>query len=490
MSESSKSSENSIDWSRKNKWAIRSRRVLRSNGFEAAAILIEDSKISKIVGFDKVPSGFELEDVGDLVVMPGVVDSHVHINEPGRTEWEGFTTATRAAAAGGITTLADMPLNCIPVTTSAEAFREKLKHIEGRLSVDLCFWGGVVPGNSGELNKMIELGVMGFKCFLIHSGIDDFPNVERSDLELAMPILAKRGLPLLVHAELDCSHSSSGNDSSPSTEAAQATSDFAAAPHKYSNFLNSRPRSWENEAIKLMIDLCREFNCRVHIVHLSSSDALPMIAAAKKEGLKLTVETCPHYLTLVAEDIADGDTRFKCTPPIRERENCEKLWQGLADGTIDFIVSDHSPCTPELKLLKEGNFDKAWGGISSLQFGLSAVYSEAKRRGHTLAQVSEWMSKRPAQFLGLAKRKGSLEEGMDADIVVFDSDRSFKIEQSMIEHRHKVTPHEGRTFTGQVQQSYIRGIKIYDQGNFSKEPAGKALMGTKSGEYVDANVHS
>jgi len=494
LSESSKSAKHSandgsIDWSHNNKWAIRSRRVLRSKGFEAAALLIEEGKISKIVGFDQVPLGFALEDVGDLVVMPGVVDSHVHINEPGRTEWEGFTTATRAAAAGGITTLADMPLNCIPVTTSADAFREKLKHIEGRLSVDLCFWGGVVPGNSGELNKMIDLGVMGFKCFLIHSGIDDFPNVERSDLELAMPILAKRGLPLLVHAELDCSHSSSGH-SSPSTDDAQAISDFAAAPHKYSNFLNSRPRSWENEAIKLMIDLCREFDCRVHIVHLSSSDALPMIAAAKKEGLKLTVETCPHYLTLVAEDIADGDTRFKCTPPIRERENCEKLWQGLADGTIDFIVSDHSPCTPELKLLKEGNFDKAWGGISSLQFGLSAVYSEAKRRGHTLAQVSEWMSKRPAEFLGLAKRKGSLEEGMDADIVVFDSDKSFKIEQSMIEHRHKVTPHEGRTFTGQVQKSYVRGIKIYDQGNFSKEPAGKALMGTKSGEYVDANVHS
>ena len=471
----------SVVWPHKNKWAISSRRVLRADGFEAAALIIEDGKIKKIVAFDQVSGpefkDIDLEDVGDLVIMPGVVDSHVHINEPGRTEWEGFTTATRAAAAGGITCLADMPLNCIPVTTSADAFREKLKHIEGRLSVDLCFWGGVVPGNSGELNKMIDLGVMGFKCFLIHSGIDDFPNVERQDLELAMPILAKRGLPLLVHAELDCSHADDNNA-------------FADAPHKYSNFLNSRPRSWENEAIKLMIDLCREFDCRVHIVHLSSSDALPMIAAAKKEGLKLTVETCPHYLTLVAEDIADGDTRFKCTPPIRERENCEKLWQGLADGTIDFIVSDHSPCTPELKLLKEGNFDKAWGGISSLQFGLSAVWSEANRRGHSLAQVSEWMSKRPAQFLGIDKKKGSLAEGMDADIVVFDSDKSFKIEQSMIEHRHKVTPHEGRVFVGQVQQSYVRGIKVYDQGNFSKEPSGKALMGTKLGEYVDANVHS
>ncbi len=454
--------------------------MLRANGFEAAALLIEDGKINKIVAFDQVPEGYDLDDVGDLVVMPGVVDSHVHINEPGRTEWEGFTTATRAAAAGGITTLADMPLNCIPVTTSAEAFREKLKHIEGRLSVDLCFWGGVVPGNSGELNKMIDLGVMGFKCFLIHSGIDDFPNVERHDLEIAMPILAKRGLPLLVHAELECTHSGDHANSETSAE----------APQKYSNFLNSRPRSWEDEAIKLMIDLCRQFDCRVHIVHLSSSDALPLIAAAKAEGLKLTVETCPHYLTLVAEDIADGDTRFKCTPPIRERENCEKLWQGLADGTIDFIVSDHSPCTPELKLLKEGNFDKAWGGISSLQFGLSAVYSEAKRRGHTLEQVSQWMSKRPAQFLGLGKRKGSLEEGMDADIVIFDSDKSFKIEQSMIEHRHKITPHEGRIFVGQVQQTYVRGIKVYDQGNFSDKPSGKALMGTKLGEYVDANVHS
>jgi len=463
-------------------FAIKSSRVLLDGVLKPATVLVNNGVICDVSSFDSAPSNCRIEDAGDLVVMPGIVDSHVHINEPGRTEWEGFSTATRAAAAGGITTICDMPLNCIPVTTSADAFREKLKHIEGRLNVDLCFWGGVVPGNSGELSKMIDLGVMGFKCFLIHSGIDDFPNVERADLEAAMPILARYDLPLLVHAELDCSHLDE--------KSAEQMNVFKNEPQKYSHFLQSRPRSWENEAIKLMIDLCRQFDCRVHIVHLSSSDALPLIAKAKLEGLKITAETCPHYLTLNAEDIADGDTRFKCTPPIREKENCEKLWQGLADGTLDFIVSDHSPCAPELKLLKEGNFDKAWGGISSLQFGLAAVWSEAARRGHSLAQVSAWMSSRPAAFLGLLSRKGSLSPGHDADIVVFDPEQDVKIEQSMIEHKHKITPHDGRIFQGQVKQTYVRGVKVYDNGQFLAVPCGKALMSTKLGENVDANVHS
>ncbi len=465
-------------------FGIKSKRVLLDGEFKAATVLVNNGVICDISAYDS-QSDCTVDDVGSLVVMPGIVDSHVHINEPGRTEWEGFSTATRAAAAGGITTICDMPLNCIPVTTSAQAFAEKLKHIEGRLNVDLCFWGGVVPGNSGELNKMIDMGVMGFKCFLIHSGIDDFPNVERADLEESMPILARRGLPLLVHAELDCSH---GSD--PTQEEKDQQKLFESEPQKYMHFLASRPRAWEDEAIKLMIDLCRQFDCRVHIVHLSSSDALPLIAAAKKEGLKITAETCPHYLTLNAEDIADGDTRFKCTPPIRERENCEKLWQGLEDGTLDFVVSDHSPCTPELKLLKEGNFDKAWGGISSLQFGLPAVFSEASKRGHSLARVSQWMSQGPAHFLGLDKRKGSLSPGHDADIIVFDPEQEQTIEAAMIEHKHKLTPHEGRVFKGKVLQTYVRGLKIYDNGHFSEVPCGKALMGTKLGEYVDANVHS
>lgn len=463
------------------KLAIKSTRVLLKHEFKNAAVLVDNGKITDIVEPSQIPTDYPVDDVGHLVVMPGLVDSHVHINEPGRTEWEGFATATRAAAAGGITTLADMPLNCIPVTTSLDAFQEKLKHINGRLYVDLCFWGGVVPGNAGELNSMIDGGVMGFKCFLIHSGIDDFPNVTEADLEMAMPILAKRGVPLLVHAELD--HSGTEQED-------QKSARLAAEPRSYQNFLASRPRHWENDAIALMIDLCRKHRCRVHIVHLSSSDAIAQIAEAKSEGLHLSTETCPHYLTLCSEEIPDGDTRFKCAPPIRERENCHKLWEGLENGVIDFIVSDHSPCTPELKLLEEGNFNKAWGGISSLQFGLSAIWTEADKRGYPLSTVVNWMSRETARFLGLASRKGALAAGFDADIVVFDPDQTFTVEASMIEHRHKVTPHEGRVFRGQVKQTYVRGHKVFENGVFADTPVGKPLLSNKLGEKLDANVNS
>jgi allantoinase len=323
---------------------------------------------------------------------------------------------------------------------------------------------------------MIDQGVMGFKCFLIHSGIDDFPDVKREDLESAMPILARRGVPLLVHAELDCSD--------------KPYQPHIDDPRAYSHFLASRPRRWENEAIELMIELCRKHKCRVHIVHLSSSDAIAAIKAAKAEGLPFTTETCPHYLTLAAEDIADGDTRFKCAPPIRERDNCDKLWQGLEEGTIDFVVSDHSPCSPELKHMEKGNFHQAWGGISSLQFGLPAIWTEASRRGHDLATVVSWMSAGPAHFLGLDGKKGALVPGLDADIVVFDPDDSFVVEPAMIHHRHKVTPHEGRQFQGLVCETYVRGNKVYENGHFAKAPSGKALMRNKLGEKVDANVNS
>lgn len=463
------------------KLAIKSTRVLLNDEFKDAAVLVDNGKITDIVAPSQIPADYPVDDVGHLVVMPGLVDSHVHINEPGRTEWEGFATATRAAAAGGITTLADMPLNCIPVTTSLDAFHEKLKHIHDRLYVDLCFWGGVVPGNADELNGMIDGGVMGFKCFLIHSGIDDFPNVTETDLEMAMPILARRGVPLLVHAELDHSGNEHGD---------MKNARLAAEPRSYQNFLESRPRQWENDAIALMIDLCRKHQCRVHIVHLSSSDAIAQIAEAKSEGLHLSTETCPHYLTLCSEDIRDGDTRFKCAPPIRERENCQKLWEGLENGVIDFIVSDHSPCTPELKLLEEGNFNKAWGGISSLQFGLSAIWTEAEKRGYPLSTVVNWMSRETCRFLGLSSRKGALAAGLDADIVIFDPDQTFTVEASMIEHRHKVTPHEGRIFRGQVKQTYVRGHKVFENGKFADTPVGKPLLSNKLGEKVDANVNS
>lgn len=441
------------------------RKVLTAEGFRERAILVSDGKIKAVVAVSEVPSGVPVEDAGDLSIIPGLVDSHVHVNEPGRTEWEGFHTATRAAAAGGVTTIVDMPLNCIPVTTTLQALEEKLAAIEGLLRVDCAFWGGVVPGNHGELEAMVKRGVVGFKCFLIHSGIDDFPNVEERDLRLAMPILARLGVPLLVHAEMDCGHD--GNDPSESLK---------KDPTSYAAFLASRPKKWENDAIALVKRLCQEYNCRVHIVHLSSAEALPIVVEAKSQQLPFTAETCPHYLTFAAEDIPNGDTRFKCAPPIREKENSDQLWDALADGTLDFVVSDHSPCTPQLKLMKEGDFDKAWGGIASLQFGLPAVWTFAKSKGHTLEDVSRWMSEKTAKFAGLEGVKGRIAAGYDADIVFLDADETFIVEKKNVHHKHKETPHEGRQFHGVVKKTFLRGEKIYDGGTFSDATNGRKLL--------------
>ncbi len=335
-------------------WALVSRRVVTPAGIRAAAVVVSGETIVDVVAPEEIPGSCRVEDVGDRVVLPGLVDTHVHINEPGRTEWEGFATATRAAAAGGITTLVDMPLNSSPVTTTAEALAMKGEAAAGQLRVDCGFYGGVVPGNGGRIGELIDAGVLGFKAFLCHSGIDEFPNATEADLRAVMPELARAGLPLLVHAELI------GDDVPP----APAT---AAECRSYARYLASRPRQWEHDAIRLMIALCRETGCRVHVVHLASADALPMIAEARAEGLPLTVETGPHYLTFAAEDIPDGDTRFKCAPPIRERPHRERLWHGLRDGLIDTIGSDHSPAPPELKRLAEGDLSRAWGGIASLQ---------------------------------------------------------------------------------------------------------------------------
>ncbi len=444
------------------------RRILTEAGFKEAAILVKDGVVKEIVSMSQVPDGVPVEDAGDLVLIPGLVDCHVHVNEPGRTEWEGFITATRAAAAGGVTTIVDMPLNCIPVTTTLEAFHKKLEAIDGLLTVDCAFWGGVVPGNHTELEKMVAQGVLGFKCFLIHSGIDDFPNATESDLRKAMPILAKLGVPLLVHAEMDCSPEH-GDHFDPSER-------LRKEPRSYAAFLQSRPRHWENEAVKLVSKLSEEFNCRVHIVHLSSSDALSIVEAAKAKKLPFSAETCPHYLTFAAEDIPDGDTRFKCAPPIREKENADLLWAALKKGTIDFVVSDHSPCTPELKLMKEGDFDKAWGGIASLQFGLPAVWTFAKQRGHKLEEVVGWMSENTAKFAGLYGSKGKIAPGFDADFVMLDPEGSFVVEKKNVEHRHKETPHEGRLFNGVVKRTYVRGTKVYDEGVFAKEAHGKKIL--------------
>lgn len=448
------------------------RKVLTEAGFREAAILVASGKIMDVVSLSDVPAGIPVEDAGDLSIIPGLVDSHVHVNEPGRTEWEGFHTATRAAAAGGVTTIVDMPLNCIPVTTTLQALDQKLEAIEGLLRVDCAFWGGVIPGNHGELEAMVKRGVVGFKCFLIHSGIDDFPNVEEKDLRLAMPILARLGVPLLVHAEMDCGHS--GHD---------PAENLKKNPKSYAAFLESRPKKWENDAIALVKKLCKEFNCRVHIVHLSSSEALPMVVAAKSEKLPLTAETCPHYLTFAAEDIPNGDTRFKCAPPIREKENANLLWKALGEGTLDFVVSDHSPCTPQLKMMEEGDFDKAWGGIASLQFGLPAVWTFAKAKGHTLQDVSKWMSEKTARFAGLGEQKGRIARGYDADLVFLDAEETFVVEKKNVHHKHKETPHEGRRFYGVVKKTFLRGEKIFDDGNFSESTNGKKLLQSQ-GETV------
>lgn len=438
---------------------VSGRRVVTPEKTGPADIVIRGGVISEILPPGQAPKGSARVDAGDLVVMPGLVDTHVHINEPGRTEWEGFETATQAAAAGGITTLVDMPLNSIPVTTSAAALKIKTEAAQGRCWVDCGFWGGVVPGNAQELEAMTLAGALGFKAFLIHSGIDDFPNASRADLEVSMKILAQRGVPLLVHAELE-------------GPAEKEPSDGARL---YDNYLKSRPKAWENEALRLMIELCRQTGCRTHIVHLSSSQALEALKAARAENLPLTAETCPHYLTFTAEDIPDGATEYKCAPPIREKENREKLWAALGSGLIDFVVSDHSPCAPDLKKRGAGDFHAAWGGISSVQFGLPAVWTAARERGHSFQDLARWLCKRPALFAGLGQ-KGKIAAGYDADLVLWDPEATFTLDSSMIKHRHKLTPYEGRRLNGVVVSTYLRGEKIYGKGEKAGAPKGRLLL--------------
>jgi allantoinase len=453
--------------------AVRGERVVTPEGMRAAAVLVRSGRITAVVAPDDLPQGCEVIDAGRAVVMPGLCDTHVHVNEPGRTEWEGFHTATRAAAAGGITTLVDMPLNCIPVTTSRAAFQEKLAAILGLCWIDCGFWGGVIPGNADELDGMLDDGVLGFKCFLVHSGIDEFPNVTIEDLARAMPILERRGAPLLVHAELEHDH--------PAAE--------AASPADYATYLRSRPASMENEAIRLLIALCREHRCRVHVVHLSSAEALADLAAARREGLPITVETCPHYLYFAAEHIPRGQTQYKCAPPIREAENRERLWHALESGTLDFVVSDHSPCTPHLKRLEAGDFLSAWGGISSVQLALPAVWTRARARGCTVVDLVRWMCERPARFSGLDGRKGAIAPGQDADLVLWDPDAEFTVVPSMIEHKHKLTPYAGERLYGVVERTILRGETVYQRsvaggvaggvggGNFLGQPRGMNLIG-------------
>ncbi|MFI5006890.1 MAG: allantoinase AllB [Solirubrobacterales bacterium] len=447
--------------------AVVSRRVLGPDGPRPAAVLIEGGRIAGLADPQAVPAGCPVLDAGNRVVMPGLVDAHVHINEPGRTEWEGFLTATRAAAAGGVTTLVDMPLNSVPATTGVAALEAKLAAARGRLHVDCGFWGGVVPGNAGAIEGLVNAGVPGFKCFLVPSGVDEFEHVGEADLRLAMPILARLGVPLLVHAELE---------GPVAVEAIGATGADLDDPSRYAGYLASRPPSWETEAIRLMARLSGETGCRVHIVHLSSAEALPILSEARGRGLPITVETCPHYLFFAAEDIKERRTEYKCSPPIRERANRERLWAGLGDGTIDMVVSDHSPCTPELKGLEAGDFQRAWGGIASLQFRLAVVWKEAQRRGFGLEHLVRWMCRRPAELAGLAGRKGALEPGYDADLVIWDPDAAFELGADAVLHRHAVTPYRGQRLLGVVETTLLRGVVAYDRGSFPSSPRGDTLL--------------
>jgi len=447
-------------------YALKSKKVILNGTMTPACVEIKDGLIFAIHKYEKSLE-CSIEDLHDLALMPGLVDTHVHINEPGRTEWEGFNTATQAAAAGGITTLVDMPLNCIPVTTTKKAFAEKLEAVRDKLWVDCGFWGGVIPENIDELDELLSAGVLGVKSFLIDSGIEEFPNVKADDIRRALPILAKHDVPYLIHAELDC------NDQ-----------ENVEIGEKYRSFLQSRPKNWENQAVNMMLDLAKEakangLNNKIHIVHLSSDEALEVIRQAKKEGLEFTAETCPHYLTIASEDIPDGKTVFKCCPPIREESNRQNLWRAIKEGVISFIVSDHSPCTPQLKEIDSGDLEKAWGGISALQFGLPLIWTEAKRQGFELVEVARLMSLETAKFAGLDKRKGQIAVGYDADLLIFDENSHFEISSDMIKHRHKITPYVGRNVLGIVKRTYVRGHLVFDNANnkqFINTPIGKPLL--------------
>lgn len=444
-------------------FALKSKKVVINNQMKAAIVEINNGLIHAIHGYD-AELECSVEDLGEQVIMPGLVDSHVHINEPGRTEWEGFNTATQAAAAGGITTLVDMPLNCIPVTTTPEAFQEKLDAVSDKLWVDCGFWGGVIPQNLDQLDDLLTAGVLGCKSFLIDSGVEEFPNVEAEHIQKAMPILAKHNAPYLIHAELDC-----------------GGFDNVVIGDKYQSFLASRPKKWENDAVAMMLDLATEaknngHDCKVHIVHLSSDEALSIITEAKSRGLTFTAETCPHYLTLASESIPDGKTLFKCCPPIREDQNRQNLWQAVEDGRISFIVSDHSPCTPQLKHIDSGDIEKAWGGISALQFGLPLIWTEAKKRGFTLVDIARLMSFETAKFAGLETIKGQIAVGHHADLCIFDETASFVISNDMIKHRHKITPYVGRKVDGQILKTYVRGHMVYQQDEFLAKPIGQPLL--------------
>lgn len=439
--------------------AFVSNRVVTPQGIRPGTVLVEGERIQGIATRAEVPAHAILEDFGDLAILPGLVDSHVHINEPGRTEWEGFRTATRAAAAGGYTMLVDMPLNCVPATTTVPALEAKRRAAQGQCRVDWAAWGGVVQDNENDLEALAQAGVKGFKCFLVPSGVEEFSMVRESHLRAALPHVARTGLPLLVHAEL------------PELLRGWETHDEDGS--LYSTWLRSRPAEAEVAAIELMLLLCREFGFRLHVVHLATGLAFDSLRSARAQGLPVTVETCPHYLHFEADQIADGATQYKCAPPIRSRPNRERLWQGLRDRAIDMVVTDHSPCPPEMKGGGKGSFHSAWGGIASLSMALPVMWTEGSRRDFSLVDIARWMAEQPARLAGCDGRKGRIAAGGDADFVVFDPDAEFTVTEDRLYHRHAVSPYLGEKLSGVVKRTYLRGAVVYQDGEFPGEVMGR-----------------
>lgn len=433
---------------------IYSNRVWVGNSLQPATISFSDTIES--IDLNKAD---DAEDYGNAVIMPGVIDAHVHINEPGRTEWEGFETATQAAAAGGSTTIIDMPLNASPVTTTLDAFNEKLEASKGKMNVNVGFYAGLIPGNASELEPLIKAGVVGVKCFLTHSGIDEFPNVTEKDLDEAMPIIAKYNIPLLAHCELydteiDC--------------------DFDTNPTSYQHYLASRPKQWENDAIDLMIRMCRKHNCPVHIVHVASAEALSMIEAAKKEGLPITAETCTQYIFFNAETIPDANCIYKCAPPIREKANNEQLKQAFVSGVLDFITTDHSPAPPNIKEMETGNLKKAWGGIAGIQFLLTGSWTALKDT-MTLEQFIPLVTSNPASFIKAAK-KGEIKVGYDADIVIWNPDETVLVKETDIFFRYKISPYIAQDLNGNVLETIVNGSTVYHNKSIENKNKGQWLL--------------
>jgi len=435
---------------------IRGRRVVTPLGLREACIHVSNGRIERVAAFNDVPPGVPLVDAGEGVVLPGLVDTHVHVNEPGRTEWEGFDTATRAAAAGGVTTILDMPLNSIPATTTPEALAKKRAAAEGKVHVDVGFWGGAVPGSLGDLGDLHRAGVFGFKAFMCPSGVTEFPPLDLDQLRRAMTEIAAFAGLLIVHAEL------------PEPIDAAAVRLVEADPFAYPTYLASRPLESEERAVVAVTAASLASGCRTHVLHLSASSCLDVVDGSKG---RVTAETCPHYLSFEAEEITNGSTGFKCAPPIRDAENRDRLWEGLRAGALSSVVSDHSPCTPELKA---GSFLEAWGGIASVELGLRAVWTEARARGFGLEDVCRWMSEGPARIAGL-ERKGAIAGGKDADLVLFEPDEASEVDPFELHHRNPVTPYAGRRLDGRVSATYVRGVQVYAGGRFPNEQAGRLL---------------